>query len=219
MIDISEDPAVAKLIAHAKEHKNLTWDELNDLLPEKITSSETVMEEVLELLEQEQIQIVDDSIEENESAFNDDLDELELESEEEFFEEAVLEREEADFVQVEETHKRLLNNNRDAVIDDPIRLYLRDIGRENLLTANQEVQLSQAMEDGEEVIKHVIKNSGVLIVEAYMIGQKAFAKINASENNKPRKELSYEDAEKKRRTAPSCLCRYKIIHGIKEKTV
>ncbi|MGP1576097.1 MAG: RNA polymerase sigma factor RpoD [Treponema sp.] len=198
MIDISEDPAVVKLIAHAKEHKNLTWDEFNDLLPEKIAASETLMEEVLELLEQEQIQLVDDAIEDNESAFADDLDELELETEEEFFEEAVLERDDTDFSQVEETHKRMLNNNRDAVIDDPIRLYLRDIGRETLLTANQEVQLSQAMEEGEQVIKHVIKNSGVLIVEAYMIGQKAFAKINASENNKPRKELSYEDAEKKR---------------------
>ena len=50
MIDISEDPIVIKLIAHAKERKTLTWDELTDLLPEKMTSSETVMDEILDLL-------------------------------------------------------------------------------------------------------------------------------------------------------------------------
>ena len=49
MIDISEDPIVIKLIAHAKERKTLTWDELTDLLPEKMTSSETVMDRNLNL--------------------------------------------------------------------------------------------------------------------------------------------------------------------------
>ena len=59
MIDISEDPIVIKLITHAKERKTLTWDELADLLPEKMTSSEAVMDEILDLLEQEQIQVVE----------------------------------------------------------------------------------------------------------------------------------------------------------------
>jgi len=112
--------------------------------------------------------------------------------------EAELEQDEPEFSKQEETHKKLLNNDRDAVIDDPIKLYLRDIGKENLLTADEEVILSKAMEDGENIIKNAIKNSGVLISEVQMIAQKAFAKISSSESNKPRKELSYEDAEKKR---------------------
>ena len=65
MIDIADDPIVIKLIVHAKEHKNITWDELNEILPEKITSSETLMEEILELLEQEQIQIIEDTVEDS----------------------------------------------------------------------------------------------------------------------------------------------------------
>lgn len=197
MIDIADDPIVIKLIVHAKEHKNITWDELNEILPEKITSSETLMEEILELLEQEQIQIIEDTIEDSEAVFNDDLDD-ELDTDDQLFEEAELEEQEEEEAKPEETHKRLLNNDRDAAVDDPIKLYLRDIGKENLLTAEQEVILSKAMEDGENIIKNVIKNSGVLIAEVFMIAQKAFSKINASENNKPRKELSYEDAEKKR---------------------
>ena len=199
MIDISEDPIVIKLIAHAKERKTLTWDELTDLLPEKMTSSEAMMDEILDLLEQEQIQVVDDVSEENDDMFADELDEVDLESEEQLFDEAELEPgNEPEFSKPEETHKKLLNNDREAIVDDPIKLYLRDIGKENLLTAEQEVILSKAMEDGENIIKNAIKNSGVLISEVQMIAQKAFAKISSAESNKPRKELSYEDAEKKR---------------------
>ena len=200
MIDLSEDPVIIKLIAHAKEHKNLTWDELTDLLPEKITSSETFMDEILEILEQEQVQIIDDIADEteNEVPFADELDDVELENEDQFFEETTVEPEDSHFLQTEENHKRLLNNDKDYIVDDPIKLYLRDIGKENLLTAEQEVVLSKAMEEGQNVIKNVIKNSGVLITEVYAIGQKAFAKMSSSESNKPRKDLSFEDAEKKR---------------------
>lgn len=51
----------------------------------------------------------------------------------------------------------------DSSVDDPIRLYLREIGRENLLNAEQEVELSKRMEEGAEIIKDVILKSGVLI--------------------------------------------------------
>ncbi|MBQ3317400.1 MAG: hypothetical protein IJG69_05590, partial [Spirochaetales bacterium] len=39
--------------------------------------------------------------------------------------------------------------------DDPIRLYLREIGRETLLTADEEVELSKQMEEGALIIKNV----------------------------------------------------------------
>ena len=47
--------------------------------------------------------------------------------------------------------------------DDPIRLYLREIGRENLLTAEEEVELSMEMEKGAAIIIEVIQESGILI--------------------------------------------------------
>ena len=51
----------------------------------------------------------------------------------------------------------------DSSVDDPIRLYLREIGRESLLTAEQEVELSKRMEEGGEIIKNVLLKSGILI--------------------------------------------------------
>lgn len=173
MTDLELDPAVAKLLEYAKEKKILSWDEMNDLLPETILNSEK-MDQVLVLLEQNKIQILE------EDAGIDD--------------ENPSETKKAD----ESERKKLVYSDKDSSVDDPIRLYLREIGKENLLTAEQEVELSKKMEDGENIIKGVIKNSGMIIPEFYAIAQKAFSKIDPHESNKPRKELNEEMAEKRR---------------------
>lgn len=173
MTDLALDPAVIKLLEFAKEKKVLSWDEVNDLLPEQIVNSEK-MDHVLVLLEKNKIQI----LEEESSPDDDSPDEVKKPGEGE--------------------RKRLVYNDKDSSIDDPIRLYLREIGKENLLTADQEVELSKKMEDGENIIKGVIKHSGMIIPEFFTIAQKAFSKIDPHESNKPRKELNEEMAEKRR---------------------
>ena len=173
MTDLELDPAVVKLLEYAKEKKVLSWDELNDLLPETILNTDK-MDQVLILLEQNKIQLLEEDSTADEET-----------------------REESK--KPEETdRKRLVYSDKDSSIDDPIRLYLREIGKENLLTAEQEVELSKKMEDGENIIKSVIKNSGMIIPEFYAIAQKAFSKIDPHESNKPRKELNEEMAEKRR---------------------
>ncbi|HOT61850.1 MAG TPA: RNA polymerase sigma factor RpoD [Treponemataceae bacterium] len=173
MTDLTVDPAIAKLLEFAKEKKVISWDELNDLLPENVANSEQ-MDQVLVLLEQNKVQLLEE----------------EPAADEEAPEEAK---------KPEETErKRLVYSDKDSSIDDPIRLYLREIGKENLLTAEQEVELSKKMEDGENIIKDVIKHSGMIIPEFYALAQKAFSKIDPHESNKPRKELNEEMAEKRR---------------------
>ena len=51
----------------------------------------------------------------------------------------------------------------DSSQDDPIRLYLKEIGTENLLTGEQEVELAMQMEKGERIVCSVIRESGILI--------------------------------------------------------
>ena len=98
----------------------------------------------------------------------------------------------------EDTRKRLVYNEKNSNGDDPIKLYLREIGKENLLSAEQEVELSKKMEDGENIIKGVIKHSGMMIPEFYLVAQKAFSRIDPHETGKPRKEINEEMAEKRR---------------------
>lgn len=51
----------------------------------------------------------------------------------------------------------------DTSQDDPIRLYLKEIGNEKLLTGEQEVELAKQMEKGAKIVNSVIRESGILI--------------------------------------------------------
>jgi RNA polymerase primary sigma factor len=172
-ITAAEDPAVIKLIEYAKEKKSLSYEELQDYLPDHIANTDKI-EEVLVLLENNNIQLIEEESsgeEETETAKRKD---------------AAVEK------------KRLINNEKESSVDDPIRLYLREIGRENLLTAEQEIVLSKQMEDGENIIKGVIKKSGMIILEFYHIAQKAFSKKDLRELNLSKKEITEHMTERRR---------------------
>jgi RNA polymerase primary sigma factor len=89
-------------------------------------------------------------------------------------------------------------SEKESAIDDPIRLYLREIGKENLLTAEQEVELSKRMEQGENIITGVIKKSGMLIPEFFHLAQRAFSKKDPRDMNLSKKEISEYLAERRR---------------------
>ena len=169
MNDLELDPAIAKLLEYAKAKKSISFDELSDFLPEHILNSEKI-DGILALLESNNIQ---------------------LEEEEVQIEEEVPVKEE------ETEKKRLVYNDKESSVDDPIRLYLREIGKENLLTAEQEVELSKQMEEGENIIKGIIKKSGVLVSEFYAIAIKA-TRREAKDSSLQRKENTEKIAERRR---------------------
>lgn len=86
----------------------------------------------------------------------------------------------------------------DSSVDDPIRLYLREIGRENLLNAEQEVELSKRMEEGAEIIKDVILKSGVLISSFNDIMEVVNTRFDEEELEFSPKELKEKMNDQKR---------------------
>ena len=171
MSDLANDPAIQKLIAYAKKKKSVTYDEVNDFLPSEIVSSDRI-EEVISILEKNDIKLEDE--------------EIALEPEEE---------------KPAAGKQRLIYDDKESAVDDPIRLYLREIGKESLLTAEQEVYLSKKMEEGENIIKKVIKTSGLFIPELYRLGQSISSRIDPRELNLSKKEISEYLAERRRVTA------------------
>ncbi|MDR0628930.1 MAG: RNA polymerase sigma factor RpoD [Treponema sp.] len=173
MTDLQLDPAVLKLIEYAKEKKSLSYEELSDYLPEHIANSDKI-EQVFVLLEANNVQIF------QEESPGDEEGEPEARK------------------PPRGEKKRLVAIEKESSVDDPIRLYLREIGRENLLTAEQEVELSKQMENGENIIKGVIKKSGMIIPEFYHIAQKAFSKKDLRELNLTKKEITEYMTERRR---------------------
>ena len=168
------DPAIIKLIEYAKEKKTLSYEELSDYLPEHIANTDKI-EQVLALLEENHIQLIE------EESSSTDEDENNSKNKK------------------KETVKKRTTSDKDAsLIDDPIRFYLREIGREHLLNAEQEIELSKQMEEGENIIKGVIKKSGMIILEFYHIAQKAFSKKDLKELNLSKKEITEHMTERRR---------------------
>ena len=191
-MDQELDPLVQKLLDYAKDKQIVSWDEINEILGQDFVNSPK-MENVLQVLTQNDIQVME------EDDLDDDADDEDLVDDED--------AEIADEAQKEDDGShRLVNSDKDTNVDDPIRLYLREIGKEKLLTAEQEVTLSKEMEDGENIIKNVIKLSGMMIPEFFAVAQKAFTRIDLHEPGRPRKEINEEMAEKRR--LKSCYSEY-----------
>ena len=168
------DPAVVKLIEYAKGKKTLSFEELSDYLPDYISDTEKI-EPVLALLEANNVQITVDDIGSEEES-------------------------DVDGIKSAETGKKrtIYGDKETSLVDDPIRMYLREIGRESLLTAEQEIELSRQMEEGENIVKGVIKKSGMIIPEFYRIAEEVFSKKDLRELNLSKKETTEKMAERRR---------------------
>ncbi|MBR1638694.1 MAG: RNA polymerase sigma factor RpoD [Treponema sp.] len=199
----AEKELVDKLLAFAKSKDIITWDEIEEYLGRDFINSDEKMEPVLNLLKdigREPVETDIIGVDDDDALVDGDEDD-----------DIMLEQDDDDLTETDETvseieqaeklvsqKNRLVNSDKDSSVDDPIRLYLREIGKESLLTAEQEVELSKTMEEGNNIIKNVIIHSGIMIPEFFTIAQKAFRRIDIHEPGKTRKEINEEMADKRR---------------------
>lgn len=126
-------PEVKQLIALGKENGFVTFDEINEILPEDVLTSE-LLDEVMMLLAQLKIDVIDNKNKKS-CIFTppDDEDDPDIDLEND----------------VEEIEKE------DLATDDPVRLYLREMGNIPLLSREEEVEVAKKIEEGQ---KKVIKS-------------------------------------------------------------
>ena len=188
-MDQEQNPVVQKILDFAKGKTVISWDEITDLVGQDFVNSPE-MEKVLSILPKYNVQVIESGLLDDEDEDDEDDEDSLMDDDDESVDD--------DDIDKDSDRSRLVNGDKDSNVDDPIRLYLREIGKENLLTAEQEVTLSKQMEDGNNIIKEVVLNSGIMIPEFFAVAQKAFTRIDIHEPGRNRKEINEEMAEKRR---------------------
>ena len=197
----SEEPGVDGLTEEELEEENLEYPDMDD--EDGLVDDDSVPSDF-------DIPVDDDSSDEQEDSDEEDEDEYDDESEEDVDSDApslsswtnpddehIGSGEQfVDLNQISDTHDHetkshtiLGNDKLEASGDDPIRVYMKEIGRENLLDAAQEVTLSKQMEAGDEVIRSVIRESGLLISLFTRIANQLATKIDEEDDSISPEEL------------------------------
>ncbi len=136
LLDLS-DAAVKKMIKQAKKRGFVTFDQLNEVLPSDTTSPEQI-EDIMSMLSDMGINVSesDDSESEDEDA-KDELDD------------------EPDNDLVEVTAKAVTETKKSEPgerTDDPVRMYLREMGSVELLSREGEIAIAKRIEAGREAM-------------------------------------------------------------------
>ena len=133
-VDLTEK--IKELLRLAQEQGHLTYDDINDSLPESIVTPED-LDTIYSKLASYEIEIVD-------QAEVDNVKQPEVEEEQ----------------------------GRADILDDPVRMYLREMGKVPLLTREQEVAICKRIEEAEEEVKRIIYSFGFAAKEHIAIAEK-----------------------------------------------
>lgn len=204
-MDQEINPFIQKILDYSKGKTVITYDEITALAGQDFINSPD-MEQALQYLAKENVEVIESGLSLDDDEDDEDIsveDDEDVDGDDGLDDESMVDDSE---LSDKDEKIHLVNGDKDSSIDDPIRLYLREIGKENLLTAEQEVILSKKMEDGNNIIKDVVLKSGIMIPEFFGIAVKAFTRIDQHEPGKARKEINEEMAEKRR--LKSCYGEY-----------
>lgn len=140
--------AVKNLIDKGKKDGSLTYEQIGEALSEMELDKEQI-ENIYDTFAQMGIDILDENIKDDTVIFNKEFDkDLDIEAEDE----------------EEDVSKLDLSIPKGISIDDPVRMYLKEIGKIPLLSAEEEIDLAEKMGYGDEIAKKKLVEANLRLV-------------------------------------------------------
>ncbi|MCK5553296.1 MAG: RNA polymerase sigma factor RpoD, partial [Deltaproteobacteria bacterium] len=133
-----------RLISLGKKKGFLTFDEVNDNLPEDVTSSDQI-DELMMAFDDMDIEVVEDALKLSQDKEVDKLD--------------------------EEDGPESLGLYSYGRTSDPVRMYLREMGSVSLLTRDGEVEIAKRIEEGKRGILDMVLSCPLAVREVVQLGK------------------------------------------------
>ncbi len=178
---------VRQLIALGKERGFLSYEEINDALPDELGSSPEAIEDVFSLLETHGIELVDADIKEQ------------------------LTRPEAPPRPKEKAADARVDTNPLEKTNDPVRMYLREMGTVPLLTRQGEVIIARRIERGDRRVLNAISHCTWVLNEVRQLGDMIKKELVPASLFESQEQPDGEDDTAQRRLARSRRSIQKIV--------
>ena len=156
---------VEELVSLAKEQGYLTYEEINDVLPLTFDSAEQI-DQVLIFLGGLDVQILNQAEVERQKERKKEIKEVEL-----------------------------LSRKGEAASDDPVRMYLKEMGSVPLLSREEEVEISKRIEKAQIQVESIIlrfrysAREAISIAQSLMLGKDRFDKVISEKEVTNRQEF------------------------------
>jgi len=128
----SPKKGIERIIALGKRKGFLTYDEVNDLLPTDISSTDEI-DQLFDLLGSQNIQLLESG--ETSSSIDKELSQIS---------------------KIEAIDEQIRIENRFMPLDDPVKMYLKQMGSIPLLSREDEIELAKKIEEAEDKFKRAV---------------------------------------------------------------
>ena len=161
---LKKTPEIKSLIALGKEKGVLTYDDLNNNLPDEMVKSE-VIDELIIMLNNMNIEILDTSKGGSQQGKQQsDNDEEEVKGIEVEFKDGNKDEDEGPHLD--------LSPGAVGKTDDPVRLYLKEMGTIPLLNREGEVVIAKRIEAGQSKVTDVLMHSPFIVLIVLSLGKR-----------------------------------------------